>query len=208
MFGKKSDTTVNGERVGDFAYLSAKDIYLDSACQCLRPQPVIDALNEYYTQYNACGDRVKYKWGQKVDNVLHNTRQQVLNHLKLSNKDYICSFTLNTTYGLNLVLSQLPVGKYKKVVTSEIEHNSVFLPTIELAKRLNIKRLVLPREADGNLIYEPGDLTQAIVVVNIVSNIDGRALNNISSLVNDTHAKGGIVILDAAQAMAHRQIYS
>ena len=48
----------------DFDYLGAKDIYLDSACQSLRPRPVIDALNAYYTEHNSCGERVKYKWGR------------------------------------------------------------------------------------------------------------------------------------------------
>ena len=28
----------------DFAYLDPADVYLDSACQTLRPQPVIDAM--------------------------------------------------------------------------------------------------------------------------------------------------------------------
>ena len=32
---------------GDFAYLPESAIYFDSACQSLRPQPVIDAVNEY-----------------------------------------------------------------------------------------------------------------------------------------------------------------
>jgi selenocysteine lyase/cysteine desulfurase len=205
MFSKKITDTKNDQRLADFNYLSPADIYLDSACQSLRPQPVIDALNDYYTNYNACGDRVKYKWGQKVDTALNETRRAVLDLLELSPKDYVCSFTLNTTYGLNFILSQLPENIYKQVVTSEIEHNSVFLPTIGLSKRLNIKRQVLPRDKDGNLQYSTKSLEQAVVVINVVSNIDGRVLNNLSSLVSDTHKRGGIVILDAAQAVAHQR---
>jgi selenocysteine lyase/cysteine desulfurase len=91
------------------------------------------------------------------------------------------------------------------VVTSEIEHNSVFLPTMELSKRLSIKRFVLPRDENGNLQYASDNLEKAVVVVNVVSNIDGRTLSNLSNLVNDTHKRGGIVILDAAQAMAHQR---
>ena len=41
------------------------------------------------------------------------------------------------------------------------------------------------------------------MVVNAASNIDGRLLTNLSDLVRDTHARGGIVIVDAAQAMGH-----
>lgn len=205
-FGNKrtaSDNLSSGH-LADFAYLSDKDIYLDTACQSLRPQPVIDALNEYYHTYNACGERVKYQWGQKVDEVVASARQSVLDLLKLSNKDYVTSFTLNTTYGINLILQQLPAGKFKRIITSDIEHNSVFLPTMTAAKRLDIPRLVLKRADDGSLDYQPVDLDGAVVVLNVVSNIDGRTLNNIKDVVADTHKHGGIVIIDAAQAMAHQ----
>ena len=40
---------------GDFAYLPESAVYFDSACQSLRPQPVIDAANEYYQRFNSCG---------------------------------------------------------------------------------------------------------------------------------------------------------
>lgn len=207
IFGKKSITSSNksesSHRLSDFAYLDADSIYADSACQSLRPQPVIDALNEYYQTYNACGGRVKYEWGNKVDQAVSETRQAVLDLLKLSARNYAVSFTLNTTYGLNLLLQQLPSGKFSKIITSNIEHNSVFLPTMTAAKRLDLPRLVLNRRQDGALDYQQADLTNAVVVINAVSNIDGRKLTNIKQLISDAHEAGGIVIIDAAQAVAH-----
>ena len=190
-------------RADDFGYLGPGDIYLDSACQSLRPQPVLDALTEYYTQYNACGGRVKYAWGTRVDDAVESTRTALLDLLGLSGRAYAVSFTLNTTYGLNLLLAQLPQERYLRIVTSHVEHNSVFLPTMTAARRLGVERLVLEREADGALRYDPAQLERAIVVVNAVSNIDGRELVNLRELVRDAHARGGIVIVDAAQAMAH-----
>ena len=202
VFRKKQQITET-DRLLEFAYLAADDIYMDSACQSVRPQSVINSLTEYYENYNACGGRVKYKWGQKVDSIVEETREMAIDYLGLSAKDYVCSFTLNTTYGINLILSQLCKGDFKQVVTSEIEHNSVFLPTIELARRFNIPRHVLKRGTDGSLEYKNSDIDHAVVVVNAVSNVDGRTLNNIKQLVNDVHSAGGIVIIDAAQAMAH-----
>ena len=207
MVFRKKTTAVqdSSDRLLEFSYMSENDIYMDSACQSVRPQPVIDSLNKYYTKYNACGGRVKYKWGQKVDSQVEETRELVIKYLGLSQKKYVCSFTLNTTYGLNIILNQLPTGLYKQVTTSEIEHNSVFLTTIELAKRLNINRNLLKRDADGNLIYEKENIKKAVVVVNAVSNIDGRLLANIKQLIKDVHAADGIVVVDAAQAMAHHR---
>jgi selenocysteine lyase/cysteine desulfurase len=205
LFRRPAAAPLDAGRAGDFGYLEPGEIYLDAACQSLRPQPVIDALTDYYTTYNACGGRVKYAWGQKVDAQVADTRRAVLGLLGLSARSYAASFTLNTTYGLNLLLQQLPMGRFGRVVTSHIEHNSVFLPTITAARRLGVDRLVLDRAADGALLYEPAQLEKAVVVVNAASNIDGRRLANLAELVRDTHARGGIVIVDAAQAMGHNR---
>ena len=183
----------------DFKYLPENAHYFDSACQSLRPQPVLDALNDYYLNFNSCGERVKYAWGRKVDEKIEETREAVLDLLKLKEKDYFVSFTLNTTYGLNLLLSQLELP-VSKVITSEIEHNSVFLSTIEFAKKHQIERIVLEREEDGSISLE-NDFSKALVVVNAASNIDGRRLENIKKLVKKIKKQGGFVIIDAAQAL-------
>ena len=185
--------------MGDFEYLGENSHYFDSACQSLRPQPVIDSLNDYYLNFNSCGERVKYAWGKKVDEKVAESRDAVLDLLKLKKRDYFVSFTLNTTYGLNLLLSQLELP-VEKVITSEIEHNSVFLSTIEFAKKHQIERVVLPRESDGSISLE-NDFSKSLVVVNASSNIDGRRLENISALVKKIKKQGGFVIIDAAQAL-------
>ncbi len=185
----------------DFEFVSEDTNYLDSACQTLRPQPVQDALSAYFREFNACGGRVKYDWGKRVDEAVEETRKKVLDYAGKSSKEYVAAFTLNTTYGLNLLLSQLPKGVYRQIVTSEIEHNSVFLPTLSVAKRLSIPRKILPRSEDGSLAYRPEDLAGAIVVVATTSNIDGRVLRNVRTLADDLHRAGGILILDGAQGM-------
>ncbi|MCL2869473.1 aminotransferase class V-fold PLP-dependent enzyme [Candidatus Saccharibacteria bacterium] len=197
--GKKSAV---GNNQTDFGYLAEGTVYLDSACQSLRPQPVIDALNEYYTTYNSCGERVRYAWGKKVDANVATTRSKILKLLKYSPKDYFVSFTLNTSYGINLLVNQLKVDAIKKVVTTDIEHNSVFLPTMAFAKKYHLPREVITRNADGSIDLNH-DFSAALVVVNVVSNIDGRRLQNVRDLVAKVHQQGGLVILDAAQAVGH-----
>ena len=187
----------------DFDYLRDGDVYLDSACQSLRPRPVIDALNRYYTEHNSCGERVKYAWGRKTDELVEETRAAILKYLKLKGKDYSVSFTLNTTYGINLLLQQFKDGIFKKVMTSDIEHNSPFLSTMTFAKRQNIPREVMVRERDGSIDIDKYDFTKALVVVNAASNIDGRKLLNIKDLIKKVHKQGGTIIIDAAQALAH-----
>ena len=187
----------------DFDYLGEGDVYLDAACQSLRPRCVIDSLNNYYTKHNSCGERVKYKWGVETDAKVEETRELVLKYVDLKPKKYTVSFTLNTTYGINLILSQLKGDLFKKVMTSEIEHNSPFLSTIAFAERTGLPREVMKREEDGSIKLSDYDFSDAVVVVNCASNFDGRKLGNINELVKTVHKAGGIVIIDAAQAMAH-----
>ena len=189
--------------MSDFDYLTAGDVYLDSACQSLRPRPVIDALNRYYTEHNSCGERVKYAWGRKTDELVEDTRDALLKFLKLKSRDYFVSFTLNTTYGINLLLQQLKPGLFKKVMTSDIEHNSPFLATMTFAKKAGIPREIMIRERDGSIDLGKYDFKKALVVVNCASNIDGRKLLNLKELVKTVHKQGGVIIIDAAQAMAH-----
>ena len=190
--------------VNDFAYLKVGQSYFDSACQSLRPQPVIDALNRYYKEFNSCGERVKYKWGRITDEKVQLTRDRVLGYLKLRKKDHFVSFTLNTTYGLNLILSQFNphLANIKTVVTSEIEHNSPFLSTISFARKNRIERKVIARNSDGSVSLS--DIPDcALVVLNAASNIDGRVLKNIQAVIKHIHRHHGFIIIDAAQAMAH-----
>ena len=198
LFRSKKQTDV-------FSYInSEKDIYLDGACQSLRPEPVIETLEKYYKEHNSCGERVKYKWGRITDEKVNATREKVLNYLKLKKKDYFVSFTLNTTYGLNLILSQFDVkkAKTKYIVTSDIEHNSPFLSSITFAKKHGIKRKVVARNKDGSVNLK--DIPKnSLVVLNAASNIDGRTLKNIKEVIKNVHANRGFIIIDAAQAMAH-----
>lgn len=202
----------------DFDYLDDKSIYLDAACQSLRPKPVVEAMRKYYFEYNSCGERVKYPWGEKTDELIADARKKVLKLLKLKDKDYFVSFTLNTTYGINLLLNQIGPNWVKCVITSEIEHNSPFLATMAMAERLKIPRIVLKRNEDGSLPTEGylKDVAQgkfgedeklsfksAVVVVNCAANFDGRQLINLKDFVKKVHKDGGIIIIDAAQAMAH-----
>ena len=199
-----SSKSAKSQRTIGFNYLKNNQIYFDSACQSLRPQPVIDSLVEYYQKYNSCGERVKYQWGKITDQKVEQTREQVLKFLKLKKKDYFVSFTLNTTYGINLLLSQLnpKFSGLKTIVTSDLEHNSVFLATMEFAKKHKLHREVLNRLDDGTLpISELPD--NSLVVINVVSNVDGRILKNLTEVVKYVHQKHGFIILDAAQAMAH-----
>ena len=139
----------------------------------------------------------------ETDEKVEEARESLLKYLKLSARKYTVSFTLNTTYGINLILTQIKAERFEKVMTSEIEHNSPFLSTMAFSRRTKLPREVMKRNEDGSINAEDYDFTKAIVVINAASNIDGRKLMNIKEIVKAVHKEGGIIIIDAAQAMAH-----
>ena len=202
MFRKSQSGGATDAARGDFAYLPADALYFDSACQSLRPQSVIDAMREYYTEFNSCGERVKYQWGREVDEKVEAARAKILRLLKLPAKDYFVSFTLNTTYGINLILDQIKPELFAKVITSDIEHNSPFLSTMTFSRKYDIPREVLVRNGDGSIDLAAADFANALVVMNCVSNVDGRKMENFADVARKIHAAGGVFVVDASQAMA------
>ena len=188
----------------DFGYIKPNEAYFDCACQSLRPNQVIDALNTYYKEHNSCGERVKYAWGITTDQKVEATREKVIDYLKLKKHDYFVSFTLNTTYGLNLILSQFNHKKagIKHIVTSEIEHNSTYLSTMVNADKNGLDRIILERAENGSVDVSKIP-ANSLVVLNAACNFDGRRLENINEVIKHVHSTGGYIIIDAAQAMAH-----
>jgi len=195
----------SSEKNSSFDYLKNSDHYFDSACTTLRPKQVIEASVNYYQKFGSCGGRVKYKWGQTVDKLVAKCRSDLLDLCGKSAKDYTVAFCLNTTHGINTILHQINTKKLgiSQIITSEIEHNSVFLPSMTFATKNDVKRTVLTRDELGNLIYEEKNLQNSIVIVNTQSNIDGRELMNAKEIGENVHKNGGILLLDACQTFGH-----
>lgn len=80
----------------DFNYLPQKDVYFDTACQTLRPEPVIKSLTDYYYHHNSCGERVKYQWGITTDQKVAETRRLAIDFLKLKKKQIILPLLRST----------------------------------------------------------------------------------------------------------------
>jgi selenocysteine lyase/cysteine desulfurase len=187
----------------NFPYLGENDYYFDSACQTLRPQAVIEAQNKYYSEFNSCGGRVKYPWGERLDELIYQTRRELLKMVKKSERDYAVAFGLNSTHLINLILMQLKPELFSKIITTEIEHNSVFLPSIVWARQNKKQRVVLERELDGTVILGDNSFEKTIFIANTTSNIDGRKLENLSEVTRKVKLGGGLLLLDACQSFAH-----
>jgi cysteine desulfurase / selenocysteine lyase len=183
-------------------------IYLDTACQSLRPQAVMDAMNQYYRNEQACSGRSNHRLAAGVTRQVDLARASIAKFFHASKKEEII-FTRNTTEGINLVANSLDLNAGDIVLISDKEHNSNLIPWQMLVKKSDIRLKVLPSLPD-NTFDLPGyekNLHEGVKLVSLgyTSNLDGTSITA-AEVIKAAHRAGAMVMLDAAQAAPHRQI--
>lgn len=183
-------------------------VYLDSACQSLRPRPVIEAVTQYYNKYPACGGRSLHKMGAEVSNRCDQARAAVAKFINAARKEEIV-FLRNTTEGINLAANSLGLRAGDAVILSDKEHNSNLIPWQSLARRVGVVVKILPSRPDNTFDLEAFerllDPSVKLVSIGYTSNLDGVTIPA-EEVVKKAHRAGALVLLDAAQAAPHHKI--
>ena len=194
----------------DFNILNKKDgvspIYLDSACMSLKPNSVIEAMNDYYFNFPAC-DRSLHKLGSNVTKKVKEARELVAKFINAKSIDEII-FTRNTTEGINLLANSLDLVKGDIVLVSDKEHNSNLIPWLLLRDKIGIEVKIIPGNVDGTFNLDNfSKLISGVKLVSIVhtSNLDG-VTNPAKEIIEIAHKNNALVCLDVAQSIPHRKI--
>jgi len=194
----------------DFPILNTDNppVYLDSACMTLRPQVVIDAITDYYTNYPACGGRSVHKLSWQVTENFEMARDSLRRFMGAENSTEIV-FTKNATESMNIVANGLNLKKGDKVLTSDKEHNANVVPWHHLAKYKGIKYDVLPAKDnyyfDIEALKESLDSKTKLFSFVHTSNLDGHT-NPAKEIVEICHDKGIRVMIDTAQSAPHKEV--
>ena len=194
----------------DFPILNseASPVYLDSACMTLRPQAVIDAITDYYTNYPACGGRSVHKLSWQVTENFEMARDSLRRFMGAETSSEIV-FTKNATESMNIVANGLNLKQGDRVLTSDKEHNANVVPWHHLAKYKGIKYEVLP--AKDNYYFDIEALKESLnsktKLFSFVhtSNLDGHT-NPAKEIIEICHDKGVRVMIDTAQSAPHKEI--
>lgn len=200
------------ERVrGDFPLYSGanKDyIYLDNACQTLRPNSVVEAMTRYYLEYPACGGRSVHRLATQVSIEVDESREKVASFLGTKRPDEI-AFTKNCTEALNLVSKGIKLKKDDVVVTTDFEHNSNHVPWIQLQRTRGIRRRFVQTPPSGMFDIEAfkAIMSREVRMVSMVhcNNITGAGIPA-KEVVEISHDYGAMVMLDGAQAVPHHKV--
>src|SRR3989338_60449 len=184
-------------------------VYLDSAATSQRPQQVIDAVNEFYTNYNANVHRGIYKISEEASEKFENVRTKVRDFISAKSEQEII-FTKNTTESINLVMrgwGEKNIKKGDKIVISIMEHHSNFVPWQQLAKQKGAKLEIIDINEEGELKESDFEKIKGakLLAITHVSNVLGT-LNNVNKLCKLAHDAGAKVLVDGAQSIPHMQI--
>lgn len=192
----------------DFPLLKQDIIYLDNSATSLKPQCVIDAMNDYYANYSANAHRGDYDLSFKVDQAYENTRELVKDFINAKYLEEIV-FTAGATEGLNWIVkgffeNYLENGDEVLITTSE--HASNVLPWFNLVKKLGIVVNYIPLDDNHYVTIEnvKKAITPNTKVISLagVTNVIGDA-RPIKEIVKYAHDNNIFVVLDGAQMVPH-----
>ena len=183
-------------------------VYLDSAATTLKPQSVIDAVDEVYARDCANIHRAVHLLSQRATARYEEAREKVRTFLNASKTTEII-FTRGTTESINLVSQSWGGSSLREgdeVLVTELEHHSNIVPWQILCEQTGAKLVVVPMTDRGEVLRESFEQKLSertrLVAMSHVSNALGTVLP-VSELTALAHERGALVLLDGAQAVSH-----
>lgn len=181
--------------------------YLDSAATTQKPQALLDALNHYYTSGAANVHRAQHLPGAHATQAFEASRHKVGQWLNAGESGQII-FTHGATSALNLLAYGLQAhfAEGDEIVISALEHHANLLPWQQLARRRNLRLVVLPLDGHGLIDLEAaatliGPRTR-LLAVSQFSNVLG-AWQPLTRLLALAQAQGALTVVDGAQGVVH-----
>ena len=195
----------------DFPIFNNQDIiYLDTASTSQKPNRVINTITQFYQTYNANVHRGLYAWAEKATFEYESSRNKIADYINAENNELI--FTKGTTESINFISNAWGLNNItnkNNIVITEMEHHSNIVPWQILSKKTGAELRYIPISDNGQLdldnISKIIDDNTKIVSIIHQSNVFGT-INPIDRIALEAHKKGALILIDAAQSIAHQEI--
>ena len=187
-------------------------VYLDNASTTQKPNQVIDAITDYYTNHNANIHRAVYALAEEATELYETTRDKIANFVHIKNREEII-FVRGTTEAINLVAYAWGRTNIKKddiIVTTEYEHHSNIVPWQLLTQEKGAKLEYIRMDDNGELILDDLDKYLAagkvkLVTFSLMSNVLGT-ITDAEKIISKCKESGVLTLIDGAQAVPHMPI--
>jgi len=186
-------------------------VYLDSAASAQQPRAVLEAIDHYATTMHANVHRGVHTLSQQATAAFEGARERVRRFINARSCREIV-FTRGTTEAINLV-AQSWGGMHLKagdeVLITHLEHHANIVPWQMACAAHGARLLAAPLTPQGGLDLDGfrallSERTRMIAVAH-VSNALGSVLP-VAEIVALARQRGIAVLLDGAQAIAHRHV--
>ncbi|HLV47591.1 MAG TPA: SufS family cysteine desulfurase [Aliidiomarina sp.] len=184
-------------------------VYLDSAATTQKPQAVIDALVEFYTQCNSNVHRGAHFLSDEATRRFEAARDTVANFVNAAHREELI-WTSGTTESINIVskgmAQQLKPGN--EVLVTELEHHANLVTWQQACIASGATLKVAPIDDNGALNVDTFikllSANTVFVAMPQVSNALGT-VNPIKQLIADVRrlSPKALVLIDGAQGVAH-----
>lgn len=186
-------------------------IYFDNANTAQRPQCVIDAVDRYYSEFNANVSRAVHTLGSEATVNYEATRDKLQKFINAGRREQII-FTSGATAAINLVAYAWAAQRLKpgdQILVSTMEHHANIVPWQLITERTGARVIPAPITQAGELDIEGTTalLNEHVKLVCIthVSNVLGT-INPVRIITDAAHAYGIPVLIDGSQAAPHLSI--
>jgi len=183
-------------------------IYLDNAATTQKPKQVIEAIKEFYENYNANVHRAIHTLSQESSELYENAHEEVAKFINAEGMEEII-FVRGTTEAINLVAYSWGLHNLEsedEVLVTLMEHHSNIVPWEMLSKIKGFQVKYAEVNDDGTFNYESFENAIShktkIVCLSHVSNVTG-VINDVKRVAKIAHEYGALVLVDGAQSVPH-----
>lgn len=192
----------------DFPMLKQDIVYFDNGATSLKPQVMIDAIVDYYSNHTSNIHRGDYDAAIKTDTLYDQARVVVKDFIHAASPSEIV-FTSGMTDGMNRIVFGFMKDHLKagdEVLISKAEHASCAIPWYVLQREMGIVVKNVPLDDEHQLTLENLEsmITSKTKVISLahITNVIGdiRDVSKIGALARKHNI---YFVVDAAQSVSH-----
>ncbi|RRA28903.1 cysteine desulfurase CsdA [Cronobacter sakazakii] len=191
-----------------FPSLRDAGVYLDSAATALKPQPVIDASQQFYSLSAGNVHRSQFAEAQRLTERYEAARDGVARLINAPDSRDIV-WTRGTTESINLIAQCYARPRLKpgdEIIVNEAEHHANLVPWLMVAEQTGAKVVKLPLGADRlpNISALPTLINERtfLLALGQMSNVTGGC-PDLALAIASAHAADAVVVVDGAQGVVH-----
>ena len=185
-------------------------IFFDNGATTQKPIQVIDAISDYYKNYNSNIHRSVYTLGDESEKIYEESKHLVKEFINANSHEEII-YTSGTTESMNFIarIIEQDVEDGDEIILTYMEHHANLIPWQQLAIRKNLTLRFLDLDELGRininqlkeLINDKTKIVSICHASNVLGNIN--PVYEIGSLLKD---KDIYFVVDAAQSVPHMKI--